>query len=171
MEGTTHRSGVVIAAAVIALAAASCGADDTAASTSTSGPPATEATVPGATVPDRSDRDPSNLPERVPTDDDGTTVTGEVPPELLQPVVADAASRAGVDASAVEVITAQEMMWPDGSLGCAEPGGIYTQAVVPGFWVVVEAGGNAYDYRLDDRGFFKLCTSPFPSSGDTVPDS
>jgi hypothetical protein len=122
-------------------------------------------------VPDRSDRDLSNLPERVPIEDGGTTVTGEVPPELLEPVVADAASRAGVDASAVAVITAQEMMWPDGSLGCAEPGGIYTQAVVPGYWVVVEAGGDAYDYRLDDRGFFKLCTSPLPGSGDSVPDS
>jgi ABC-type glycerol-3-phosphate transport system substrate-binding protein len=172
MEGTTYRSRVAIAVVIVALVAASCGgADETTESTSATGSPVTESTTASSTPPDREDRDFSSLPERVPADDDGVSVTGEVPQELLTPVVADAASRAGVEASAVAVITAQEMMWPDGSLGCAEPGGIYTQAIVPGYWVIVEAGGIAYDYRLDDAGSFTLCTSPLPAPGDTVPDS
>jgi hypothetical protein len=168
MEGSIHRRSIVAVAAIVTLVVAACGADDT--SESTTLPPTSASEASTSTVPERQERDPADLPERVPADD-GTTVTGEVPNELLDPVIADAASRAGVDAATVTVVTAQEMMWPDGSLGCAEPGGIYTQAIVPGYWVIVEAGGVAYDYRLDDNGFFKLCTSPFPGPGDTVPDS
>ena len=83
----------------------------------------------------------------------------------------DVVGRAGVDPADVTVITGQEMIWPDGSLGCAEPGGIYTQALVPGYWVIVEAGGAAYDYRLSDKGNFRLCESPFGGPGTTVPSS
>ncbi len=37
---------------------------------------------------------------------------------------------------------------------------MYTQAVVDGSQIVVEAGGETYDYRLDGNGNFKLCESP-----------
>jgi hypothetical protein len=127
---------------------------------------------PTTTGPDRTDREPSRLPERVPGDiAPGVTggVTGEVPDEFLEPVIAEAAELAGVDPADTRVVTAQEMQWPDGSLGCAEPGMMYTQAIVPGYWVVIEAGGEGYDYRLDDRGRFRLCTSPFTGPGGTAP--
>ncbi len=58
------------------------------------------------------------------------------------------------------VLTAAAMQWPDGSLGCPEPGVMYTQAVVDGSQIVVEAGGETYDYRLDGSGNFRLCDSP-----------
>jgi hypothetical protein len=112
------------------------------------------------------------LPERVPAGElPPQTVTGEVPSELLGPIVADAAERRGVAAADIAVVTDQEMLWADGSLGCAEPGEVYTQAQVPGYWVVLEAGGVAFDYRLDRGGFFKLCTSPLPGPGDSAPTS
>ena len=87
-------------------------------------------------------------------------VTGEVPKSFVDEVVADAASRAGVDESSVVVTTAAAVQWPDGSLGCPEPGVMYTQAIVDGSQIVVQAGGETYDYRLDGRGQFKLCKSP-----------
>jgi hypothetical protein len=37
------------------------------------------------------------------------------------------------------VVQAEAVTWPDGALGCPEPGIVYTQALVPGYWVVVEA--------------------------------
>ena len=98
------------------------------------------------------------LPTVVTTSTPG--VTGEVPEGFVDKVVADAASRAGVDESSVVVTTATAMQWPDGSLGCPEPGVMYTQAVVDGSQIVVQAGGETFDYRLDGRGQFKLCKSP-----------
>jgi hypothetical protein len=31
-------------------------------------------------------------------------------------------------------------VWNDGSLGCPEPGMMYTQALVNGYWLIIEAG-------------------------------
>jgi hypothetical protein len=36
--------------------------------------------------------------------------------------------------------------WSDGALGCPAPGRFYTQALVPGFRVQLEAGGERFDY-------------------------
>jgi hypothetical protein len=110
----------------------------------------------------------TSLPQRVPTTMPGSGVIGEVPDELLALVVDDAAARAGVDVADVTVLTAQEMLWDDGSLGCPAAGETYTDAPVAGFWVVVEAASAAFDYRLTDGGTFRLCTNPFgapPGSG------
>ena len=82
---------------------------------------------------------------------------GAVPPELFDAIVADAAQRSGVDASAMTVVTAGGVTWSDGSLGCPEPGMFYTQALVPGYRVILEAGGTQYDYHSDRRGNFSLC--------------
>lgn len=167
-------------AAAVALLVASCGAADDADDAGTEAPQPTvsapgnqdtSSPPPTSAAPDRTDRETDKLPERVPTDPGGKTVTGEVPAEYLAPVVADAAQRAGVDPSDANVVTAQQMEWPDGSLGCPEPGMMYTQAIVNGYWVVIEAGGAGFDYRLTDKGMFRLCTTPLGGPGGTAPNS
>jgi hypothetical protein len=55
--------------------------------------------------------------------------------------------------------------WPDGSLGCPQPGMLYTQVLTPGYQVVVEAGGEEYDYRMGRTGTFRLC-----ATGTSIPD-
>ncbi len=80
-----------------------------------------------------------------------------VPRELLEQLTADAAARGGVDASAVRVVRAEARTFSDGSLGCPQPGQQYTQALVDGYQVVLEAQGRSYDYRASQRGGFRLC--------------
>jgi hypothetical protein len=99
---------------------------------------------------------PIKEPDRVP-DDTTPPITGETPADLLAQIIADAADRAGVDDSAVAVIRDEFAIWNDGSLGCAKPGEVYTQASVDGYWVVLEAAGTEYDYRANTEGYFKLC--------------
>jgi hypothetical protein len=79
---------------------------------------------------------------------------------IVEPVRADAATRAGVDRSAVEIVQAAAVEWSDGSLGCPEPGMLYTQAIVSGWHVVVRAGGRDFDYRVTGPGQFRLCEHP-----------
>jgi hypothetical protein len=55
------------------------------------------------------------------------------------------------------VIRDQAVTWSDGSLGCPQPGVFYTQALVPGYWVVLQVGDQEYDYRASERGHFVLC--------------
>ena len=86
-----------------------------------------------------------------------TPPTGAVPAEFLDAVLADAASRTGLAVGDFEVVKAEVAEWSDGSLGCPEPGVFYTQAIVSGFWVVIETPQGVLDYRLDATGGFRLC--------------
>jgi hypothetical protein len=80
-----------------------------------------------------------------------------VPQAVLDPIVADAATRAGVDPSQLQVVHAAAVEFNDGSLGCPEPGMAYTQAIVPGWQVILEHDGNRIDYRASGAGAFRGC--------------
>ncbi len=87
-------------------------------------------------------------------------VVGEVPAALLQLVLDDASERTGRPAGDLEVVVSEAHEWPDGALGCPEPGQFYTQAITPGYRVVLAVGdGSMLDYRLTARGSLRLCES------------
>ena len=90
-----------------------------------------------------------------------------VPAEILDPIVADAATRATVDKTAVTVVEAAAQTWPNGALGCPSPGVMYTQAIVNGWRVVLSAGSEELDYRASGPGRFKLCTTGAPGGGSS----
>lgn len=78
-------------------------------------------------------------------------------PDKLERIRKDAATRAGLDPSAVRVTSSERVTWNDGSLGCPAPGQFYTQMLVSGYRVLVAAGDRTFDYRLADSGSFRLC--------------
>jgi len=69
----------------------------------------------------------------------------------------DASSRTGLPPEAIKVLLAERVTWSDGSLGCPSPGMIYTQALVPGYRVMLEAGGQVLDYHAGVSGHLVLC--------------
>ena len=77
--------------------------------------------------------------------------------ELTEKVLADAAKRSGMDKASLKVESAEAVTWSDGSLGCPEPGMMYTQALVPGYRVKVRAGEVLLDYHAGIRGYFVVC--------------
>lgn len=87
---------------------------------------------------------------------------GEVPPALFEAVVADALARSGGERGAIIVQKSEEVQWPDGSLGCPQPDMMYTQAIVPGYQVILEIGGQTFDYHLASTDYFFLCESGGP---------
>lgn len=89
----------------------------------------------------------------------GDGVIGEVPSELLAAILADAAGRSGLPEADMTVVQAEAVVWPDGSLGCPQPGMMYTQALVNGYQVQILAGDQLLDYRATQRGSFLLCES------------
>jgi hypothetical protein len=82
----------------------------------------------------------------------------EAPAAIIDKVRADAATRAGVDAAAVKLVSSEAVMWPNGALGCGKPGEMVTQAIVPGYRIELEANGQRYSYHTSERGRFRLCT-------------
>ena len=90
----------------------------------------------------------------------GSSGGSSLPAAIIDPIVADAATRLGVDPSAVQVVAAEQKTFGDGSLGCPRPGEMYTQAVVEGYQVIVEANGTQLDYRGSAPGQFRICENP-----------
>jgi hypothetical protein len=82
-------------------------------------------------------------------------------PASLQEVVrsarADAARLIGLPADEFEVVSAEPVTWRDGSLGCPQPGRLYTMALVPGYRVLLRAQGRQFDYHAGARGGLLLC--------------
>ena len=71
---------------------------------------------------------------------------------LLSAALADASRRTGVPVDALTVVESSSRTWRDGSLGCPEAGMNYTQALVPGWRLVIRAGEELLDYRMAARG-------------------
>ena len=99
---------------------------------------------------------PSTGPSTEPAGDGGSSL----PTSITDPIVADAATRLGVDPSAVTIVEGHAETWSDGSLGCPQPGMMYTQALVDGYQVIVEANGTQLDYRGSGPGQFRICENP-----------
>lgn len=97
------------------------------------------------------------LPEAAPAGDAEPAAVVDLPAELRQGVVADAATRSGIAQSEITVKSAESVTWPDGSLGCPQPGVMYTQMIVPGYRIVLRANDQEYDYRAGQKGSFQLC--------------
>lgn len=83
-----------------------------------------------------------------------------LPAAIIDPIAADAAARLGVDPSAVKIVEARAQTFPDGSLGCPQPGMMYTQALVDGYQVIVDVNGTPLDYRGSEPGRFRICENP-----------
>src|SRR4030095_8763773 len=77
---------------------------------------------------------------------------GKVPQAILGLILTEAAALAKVARDKVAMVRAEPVVWSDGSLGCPEPGMEYTQALVNGYWVVINAAGQTYDFRVGRDG-------------------
>ncbi|PFG18021.1 hypothetical protein ATK74_2601 [Propionicimonas paludicola] len=99
-------------------------------------------------------RPPFQTTSPMPTPNAGASAS--VPPVRWQAILDDLATRK-VPADQVTLVSAESVTFNDGSLGCPEPGRMYTQALVDGMRVQVKAAGKLYDYRFGNTNTPKLC--------------
>lgn len=58
------------------------------------------------------------------------------------------AAELGVSPETLTLLAANEVEWPDASLGCPQPGMMYAQVVTPGYqYLFADASGKRYDVR------------------------
>lgn len=86
----------------------------------------------------------------------------------VESAMTDLAERTGENADAISLVSFEHVTWNDGSLGCPQPGEMYTQALVDGSRTVLEVDGVTYDYHAGADGDPFLCENPAGGSG-TVP--
>jgi len=91
-----------------------------------------------------------------------TTPTAGIGEQDLVVLVEMAAEEAATALDDVRIVSAEEVTWPDGSLGCPQPGMAYTQALVPGFRVVLDVAGEEQHFHAAQGGEFNFCDDPQP---------
>jgi predicted small lipoprotein YifL len=127
-------------------AVTACGADG-------SEPPSAEQTTTVSTAPATTESETS-----MPTNDQD-----QLP--IVAPAIDDLARRVGATPEDIEIVSAEEVTWPDGSLGCPEPGMSYTQSLVDGSKVVLRYDDRVFVYHAggDNKPF--LCPSDEKDGG------
>lgn len=72
-----------------------------------------------------------------------------IPPggTIVEQAIADLAARLGVDPATIEVVSVEEVDWPDASIGCPQPGMSYAQVIVNGTKIVLSVDGTEYAYH------------------------
>ncbi len=80
-----------------------------------------------------------------------------VPADMIEAALDDAANRSTTARADIQVTSAEPVTWPDGSLGCPKPGMLYTQALVAGYRIVLQAGDLVVNYHAAARGKPVFC--------------
>ena len=137
------------ASLILMLVSAGCGAgpgDDTPAT-----PTPSPTSEPSLSEPSLSDT-PSDRPTATPSN-------GADEPEV-QAAVQDLATRLGVEVADIAVGPLEEVTWPDGSIGCPQPGQMYTQALVDGTRLILVVDGTDYAYHAGGGQELTYCAIP-----------
>jgi hypothetical protein len=79
------------------------------------------------------------------------------PSDMIEAALDDAANRSTTARADIKVVTEVAVTWPDGSLGCPKPGMMYTQALVAGYRIVLQAGDQVLNYHAAARGKPLFC--------------
>ena len=93
-------------------------------------------------------------------------------PRLIERATEDLIQSTGAASDEITVVSTEEVEWSDTSLGCQEPNKMYAQMITPGYKIVLESGGNTFDYRTaaDPEGPLVHCTEDgTPASADLTP--
>ncbi len=77
-------------------------------------------------------------------------------PQLTQ-AIEDLAQRESISSTEIEVISVEEVVWPDSSLGCPQPGMRYRQVLQDGMRIILQAGGRQYAYHSGGKRAPFLC--------------
>lgn len=91
---------------------------------------------------------PRSMPKPVP----------DVPPAVLARLYEEVERESGVSRDRIELVRAESATWNDGALGCPQPNQAYAQMIVQGWWVILRAGREEYDYRIDHNQRHRRCT-------------
>jgi hypothetical protein len=85
-------------------------------------------------------------------DDDGDSESMADECTCKDAVFKDVSEKTGVDSSKLRIVKVEKETWSDGCLGLAGSGSMCTQAMVPGWRVIVASGEQQWVYRTDASG-------------------
>jgi hypothetical protein len=69
----------------------------------------------------------------------------------------DLAARLKIAVAQIQVVSFEQVEWPDASMGCAKPGVMYIQVITPGYKIVLAVDGKTYEYHGKAQDAPALC--------------
>jgi len=133
-------------------------------------PTATQASVhtpatPAATLPAMdSPTPPVTSPPAQGPEMEATQMTPPTPPtpstgleSLVEQAKGDLAQRLSIEVTEISLVEAREVVWPDASLGCPQPGRVYAQVAVDGLLIRLGVGKEMYFYHSGGGEAAFLC--------------
>jgi probable HAF family extracellular repeat protein len=79
---------------------------------------------------------------------------------LIGEVKEDLAQRLSIDAAQISLIKAEDVVWPDGCLGCQQPGMGCTLLAEDGYRIQLDFDGTIYEYHSGRDTHFIYCENP-----------
>ncbi len=81
---------------------------------------------------------------------------------LVSKAQSDLAQRLSVQLDAISLGEATEVVWPDASLGCPQPGIGYAAMMTPGYRILLVSGNATYEYHTDKQENVVYCETAQP---------
>lgn len=95
---------------------------------------------------------------------------GGVPDEMIEDVLEMAVDETGISREDIRVLSAEAVTWSDGSIGCPQDDMMYTQALVPGYRVILDVAGEELAFHASQAGDFRPCANPVEPVDDGTVD-
>jgi hypothetical protein len=83
-----------------------------------------------------------------------------LPPEAVMEVVSKLSQDLGVSINEIEIVSFEQVDWPDSCLGVPEEGQTCAQVITPGYRVMLEVDGNQYEFHSNMDGTLILMAPP-----------
>jgi hypothetical protein len=90
-------------------------------------------------------------PVSVYPDGQSTQAPVDLPPAASEAITV-LSENLGLSPDQIRLVSAEEVEWPDGCLGVQEEGVVCTDAITPGFRIILEANGREVEYRTNEDG-------------------
>jgi hypothetical protein len=81
---------------------------------------------------------------------------------LIETAKEDLAQRLSVQTSDIILVEANEVIWPDGSLGCPQPGMMYAQVLTSGYLIKLKYDIRDFEYHAGEDRSLTYCKNPTP---------
>jgi hypothetical protein len=90
---------------------------------------------------------------------------------LIETAKQDLAQRLSVQTSDIILVEANEVIWPDGSLGCPQPGMMYAQVLTSGYLIKLKYDIRDFEYHAGKDRSLTYCKNPTPPTLGTPSDT
>lgn len=125
--------------------------------TATQLPPPTETAATRTEPPQPVSTRPAEAEPMTPADPVNTPSLSPGLEGIVKKAVADLAARLSIPEAEILLVEAREVVWPDASMGCPQPGMFYIQVPQDGALIILQAGDQRYEYHLGGKRGLFLC--------------